>query len=33
MVGAQKESLQMIIWGIILFQVEKNISELATISS
>lgn len=33
MVEAQKESLQMIIWSIILFQVEKNISELATIST
>lgn len=33
MVEAQKESLQMIIWSIILFQVEKHISELATISA
>lgn len=33
MLEAQKESLQMIIWSIILFQVEKNISELATISA
>lgn len=33
MVEAQKESLLMIIWSIILFQVEKNISELVTIST
>lgn len=33
MVEAQKESLQMIIWSIILFQVEKHIFELATISA
>lgn len=32
-VEAQKESLQMIIWSIILFQMEENISELATISA
>lgn len=33
MVEAHKASFQMIIWSIILFQVEKHISELATISA
>lgn len=33
MVEAQKESFQMIIWSIILFQIEKHVSELTTISA
>lgn len=33
MLEAQKESVQMIIWSIILFQLEKNILELETLSA